>query len=85
MLLCQITGAYDGAHLLEWPVSGTERKLSFELGCFRICPEAVIQHSAEECGVGGLPTFFCPGVLDPARHIEKGPPSGDRGPSIWES
>jgi hypothetical protein len=48
MLLCHITGAYGGAHLLEWPVSGAERKLSFELGCFRFCPEAAI-------GLGGLP------------------------------
>jgi len=36
-------------------------------------------------GVGGLATFFCPGVLDPARRIEKGPLCGDGGPSIWES
>jgi len=35
--------------------------------------------------LGGLATFFRPGVLDPARRIEKGPLSGDGGPSIWES
>src|SRR5262249_3901760 len=39
----------------------------------KVCPQAVIQHSTEECWVGGLPTFLCPGVLDPARRPRERP------------